>query len=642
MFVGHPLQRALVVLVAIKVAGLVLVFDPAALQAFDLPKSLFSRAVEWLLLGTIALAVIRFGVGILPRDRMHVAVGAFVGAVAVSWAFAPLKEISLYGEADRYLGVTFVLDMTVLYAATAIGFRTRADWLILGGALAAVGTLAYVYAFGQKVGLDPLTWSLDVRERPFATLGHPDIFGQVLSSALGALLAAAALARRARWVIIAIVCAVLTLVVMSFVAVRGVVLGVVAGMVVAGALSVMRGDGADPRRRVLAVIAAVAVLALAAVPIGALTPLGDRLTRTIAQGASIDDRIVIYEGAIAAFAARPLAGYGPDAFAVAFAAHRPVRDPLFRGLNAFHTSAHDWLLQTAATLGVLGMFAQLVLIALTSWRLWRAVPRAPLVAGPLLGGTAAYWAHGLVTVGSAGIDWIPWLAAGAVVALDAPPPRARPRNVHAIWQIAILGIAAAFASSGSSALLADRDAQRSAAALRAPDAAAAVALAEQALRRDGSRASYWNQLGVARESQARWRDAAAAYEAAILRSPHVVAYRLNLARARAQQALTGDARDGGLAAALEIARRAVDSDPHEPASHAMVAEIANLLGRSEVALQSSLEAIRLYPWEPRFDQILVAAALRVTDRAQARSAIRTALTFRDSAVLRAALDALSQ
>ena len=127
MFVGHPLQRAIVVLVVAKVAGMVLVFDPAALQAFDLPKSLFSRALEWVLLGTIALAVIHFGVGILPRDRMHVAVGAFVGAVAVSWAFAPLKEISFYGEADRYLGVTFVLDMTVLYAATAIGFRTRGD-----------------------------------------------------------------------------------------------------------------------------------------------------------------------------------------------------------------------------------------------------------------------------------------------------------------------------------------------------------------------------------------------------------------------------------------------------------------------------------------------------------------------------------
>lgn len=52
--------------VTLKIAGVVLVFDPVGLQSFDYPKSLLSRGTEWILVGLVLLAVLRFGTAVVP------------------------------------------------------------------------------------------------------------------------------------------------------------------------------------------------------------------------------------------------------------------------------------------------------------------------------------------------------------------------------------------------------------------------------------------------------------------------------------------------------------------------------------------------------------------------------------------------
>jgi hypothetical protein len=63
-FDASPLRQILVMLVAIKIVGIVLIFDIQGLQAFDFPKSLFSRSMEWLIAGVLVAAIVRFGMRI--------------------------------------------------------------------------------------------------------------------------------------------------------------------------------------------------------------------------------------------------------------------------------------------------------------------------------------------------------------------------------------------------------------------------------------------------------------------------------------------------------------------------------------------------------------------------------------------------
>jgi len=165
------IQQVLVSLVAIKIAGLVLIFDPAGLISFELPKSLFSRAMEWLVAGALLIALARYGLRIIPRSRLHVAVAAIVVVSALSTLFAENRYVALFGEENHYLGLTFVLDMALLYVAVAVAFRHREDWALLGGIMAFATTLVLAYAAIQYRGLDPLGWSVNARSSTFSTLG---------------------------------------------------------------------------------------------------------------------------------------------------------------------------------------------------------------------------------------------------------------------------------------------------------------------------------------------------------------------------------------------------------------------------------------------------------------------------------------
>ncbi|MEK7285474.1 MAG: hypothetical protein AAB114_06385, partial [Chloroflexota bacterium] len=226
------LRQAIVWLVAAKVAGLILIFDPGELHAFDLPKSLYSRSIEWLLLGLIGLVLLRYGTGVVPRTRLHLAVLAFLAANAASAAVAENTYMALYGDWIRYLGLTFLLDMATLYAAVAIAFRRDADWLVLSAAVAVATLVSIGYALVQYAGADPIRWTTDPRVRPFGTLGNPDQFGHLLAVVTSVSLAVAILSTRRPLRVAATAVAVAAIAAASLAATRAVVLGLGAGLLV--------------------------------------------------------------------------------------------------------------------------------------------------------------------------------------------------------------------------------------------------------------------------------------------------------------------------------------------------------------------------------------------------------------------------
>jgi hypothetical protein len=217
--------------VTIKIAGLILIFDPAGLLSFELPKALFSRAMEWLLAGVLLIAFVRYGLGVIPRTRMHAAVAALVVVNAISTLFAENRYIALFGEEDHYLGLTFVLDMAILYLAVAVAFRRLDDWALFGGILALATAVVLGYAAIQYLGRDPIGWNVNSRSGFFSTFGDADTLGRYLSLMFGASVGIAALGRggaraAARW--IAAVIAAATLLAASLSTVRGTLVGIAA------------------------------------------------------------------------------------------------------------------------------------------------------------------------------------------------------------------------------------------------------------------------------------------------------------------------------------------------------------------------------------------------------------------------------
>src|SRR5437899_522432 len=133
------LRKAIAVAVVLKVMGLILVVDwtARATNPFDLPKSLYSRALEWVLLALLLAAFVSWGTSVLPQTRLHLLVVGILAAAVLSTLTAAEPYLATFGTQGRYLGLTFVADMAVLYLAVAVAFRTRRDCGILFAGLAA-------------------------------------------------------------------------------------------------------------------------------------------------------------------------------------------------------------------------------------------------------------------------------------------------------------------------------------------------------------------------------------------------------------------------------------------------------------------------------------------------------------------------
>jgi hypothetical protein len=479
----------------------------------------------------------------------------------------------------------------------------------------------------QFFGRDPLPWSTDLRERPFGTLGNADITAHFLSVSCAAAIGAAALSRDRRARAAAAVIAVATLVASGLVATRGSLLGIGAAMLALGVITVATHG---LRRRTMTIGAAIAVVAGGALALP--TPLGVRIAATL-QGADILDRVAIYQGALAAIASRPILGFGVDGFGVAYPAVRTTQSASF-GADRWTSSAHDWVLQAAATTGVAGLVAFVAVVGATSVGLWRGLARSPAVAGAALLSLSAYLAQGLVTVGSISVDWLPWLGVGVASAVGSPTTgQIAERRVPSLLQAAVLGVAIVGALAGQSA----NDANH--AAKDAYVGADRIGAALRTVRLDPGRALYWRLLGLAYADRGRWRESADAHAESVRLAPYRSDGWISLARARAELALAGDgaARAASLAAAREGARQ----DPNEPSARIGLAEVAYSLGEFDLAVSESVAAIKLLPTDSHYDDVAAAAAARAPDRAAARRSLEEALSVKDSDTLRAARSRLA-
>jgi O-antigen ligase len=543
-------------------------FDPSGLIAFDLPKSLASRAFVWPMAAILGILFITHGRSILPRSHLHVAV---IG-VAATWLIAAWSAedqfLALFGEDDRYLGLTYLADMVILYVACFVAVRSVGDAAVIFGAIAIGAVIALGYAGLQAIGADPFWWQDMSAGRPFSTFGNPDHFGHFLSVLFGLSLGAFIGARGGLGAIVGVLGVTLSLAAASLVATRGTVIGII-GSLVAAPIA--------PATRWRAAMAMTAV-AVALVAIVLVTPLGERVRSTV-LGGEIGDRAMIYAAALRAFAARPFAGYGPDNFRFAYAQHRsrPAEVP---AAAAPQSSAHNWVLDAAVMTGAIGLFALFMLVGLGTFELVAVSRRVTNVGLPLLLGWCAYWAHALVAVGSIAIGWVPWVALGVAVGLDSRVPEQARR--FPLWAVAVLMIAALVATaSGARVFLSNRDALVMEHASATGDTRTALVAAENAVARDPGRAENWNRLGLALDGQGLWGESLDAYREAAARRPYEPIYWANVARSNARLALDGDV--GARAEAITAARRAIEADPNSSVGHTILVEIALAFGMCDIA-----------------------------------------------------------
>lgn len=408
-----------------------LVWLPGVPFLWTFPGAVWARVAVAAAAVCAAWAVLRGGAALrCPSDPFA---GALAGALAVALVsaalgVAPLR--SLFGNLERMGGVVGLVHLAAWYLL----LRTVLDdggWRRMLGALALVAGAAGLAATVQWVagGGPPF--------RAYAPLGNSGPLGGLLATGVFAAAASAAgpeAGRRWRWTVGA--AGGLALVGLAASGTRAAGGGLVLGAAVGGVAWLLRSRGIDARRLApwaagAAVVGAAALVGIAAGAGEEASPSGPsaveatslaelRADRTL--GMRLDAWAAAAEGA----AERPLAGWGPENFRIVFDRHGAVvrSERVTQALS--YDRAHDFFAEAAATGGLPGLLAAL-LVAFAA--LWTALGAAldPSATGPVEGGALA---AGVVAHGGYLLFWFqdPAVAPAALVLIGLAAHRREGRR----------------------------------------------------------------------------------------------------------------------------------------------------------------------------------------------------------------------
>jgi tetratricopeptide (TPR) repeat protein len=593
-----------------------------------------------------------------------------VGLLAVILLLASFAgvslSLSLWGSLERGQGTVTQLSYLVLFLIVAAYCApcTRQRRLVI--ALVVTGVPIVLIAFAQSLGWRPLPLVTDARSPVFATLGRANFVGAYLAMLLPLTLALTTTAQENAHRFALAVLAVGEVVVLGLTDARGAWLAAAVGIAF---FAVLAGGGRlTDRWRYLA------WAGLAALILGG--PLSAVWLSTRQQG-SPAARIAIWRSALQLIRERPLLGYGPEALVLVFPRVFPPELVYYQGRQFFVDRAHNWVLDWAVSTGFVGLLAYLLVLIVWAVLAGQALQRAKHRRHRLLlvGAVAAVGAN--LTNNLLSFDVTPtamasWMLMGLVAAgvrgrpNPAPIARLSPWRKAAALVVASLVALSLFFVTGRP-LLADVALKRSVDLARAGNKQAAIAVAQQAVRRRPTEPTYRENLSRLYWDQARrvpkplpWLERA---ERALLaaRDLRPQDFRLWLAVADFYAAAASDfgantlpQADAAFAQAARLApnhavvyagwghivleadqperalpllQRAVALDTTDPRAYIALGDAELALGRREAALAAYRESVRLEPeWSTA--HAALAGALWLSGRSdEARGALTRAMAL---------------
>lgn len=352
-----------------------LVFSAQTIESFETAKAV---VLLWTGASVVALVALdgQHWRGSLRSEKLDVAVLLLLLSGVLSTLFSISPRTSIIGAQDSFGGLLTQLALGSLYLASRLWLRDTAQWKRLLGAPVAAAGLSAGYALAQVGGLDPFEWSHTSHApggglRAFSTLGQPNSLAAYLAMVLPLALHFARHATRpvARGA--------------SSLAAAAAVGAIIASTSRSGWLALVAvlaflllRPGPEARGRARTAGAALA-LAGAVLVVMSWLPAGitvwDGIERRIHRIGDAGGRPALWSAAVQMAWQQPALGVGVDCFRLAFPAVRPLGYDLV-DWNRWPVKAHSDFLHMAATQGLLGATAALLLVrgfVLSGWRALR-------------------------------------------------------------------------------------------------------------------------------------------------------------------------------------------------------------------------------------------------------------------------------
>lgn len=545
-----------------------LAFSPQTYDSYVLPKLLVART---LLLGLVVLQVLRAAADgrlNLKRTSLDIPLGMFAVSALISTALAHNVNTGVFGTYSRYDGLLTTITYFGLFWFVVQSLQGPED---ARGLLRAL--LADAYVFGLLVigGAISDAATTDSLPPQSATLGNANVAGTFLAMALPLALFEFFVASSWTARLLALNAVVVIGVALAFTFSRSSWFGLAVAL-----LWLLVGWRMASAR---VAIAAIVVGAVGFVLVAGLQPgpgglereLGQRLTSVFNQ-AGWGSRPHIWRDSLSLVSSRPLLGYGPDNFGLVYPGFQTGEwERSAKGDALQIDKAHAETLQVAATQGLVGVAAYLLILVMFVRSFWRS--RRDELAVAAFGAVVAYQVALQVNFTALGSALPFWIMAGAAMTIWEVPSKQRAIDLsrRPIARVAgATSVAAAALALAALLVAAPYAADSSLREAVAADAVGDIGAARQSAARARELVPYESvyevEVGNIAFEMGMWTEARSAYRSASALGTYNPLVLRNLALV--------DIRLGRTDEALEAARQALALNPFDPANRALVDQLA--------------------------------------------------------------------
>lgn len=330
----------------------------------------FRVGVEVLLVLYVAI-VLKDRKSLPPRSPLLWVVFAYLTLLVVATVVSLDPHRSWWGSLARMDGTFAILHYAAFFVMLAGLFHTRRDWAIFFNFSLAVSVVVGAYAMGERIarGYPGVISTLD--GRPF--LAAYAMF-QVFLAGLSISWARTRVARG--WAMAALGLNLFTLYLSGE---RGALVGLGVGLLVLAVVILVRGMGGRPLRLAAMTVIAILVAAPFLLHYGRGTAIVqsnlvlDRLAEISLNDSSTMGRLIGLEVSGRAFEARPVFGYGPELFLVAYSRNFNPKQLAYE--QSWMDRSHNKLADVLVMEGLTGLLAYLSVFVAAGWLLYGVLKR---------------------------------------------------------------------------------------------------------------------------------------------------------------------------------------------------------------------------------------------------------------------------
>ena len=391
-----------------------LVVSEKTLFPFIVGKAIYSRAMIEIVFGLWVLLAYKYPSYRLPRSWLLVAFAIYLVVALLAGATGVSFQRSLWSTYERMQGLVDLAHWFLFVLVVASAFRSMRDWRYLLNANLAVSLVMALLGVAQRYDVSlPIYEFLERADRLDITLGNPTFVGayMLVNVFIGMALlshsfhppspeAIIAVARRRRrrrrarsgrgdgailwWRLFWITTIALNLWMLVLSGTRGAFIGMLAALVAIGVAYVLWGQITLLKRLALGLLSFVVVVTLVfafARDTEAFKKVADssvmlsRVAELDLHDRSVVNRLEAHRAGVEGFMARPLLGWGPENYIVAWANYFDPGPDVNPWRKQVFDQAHNKLLEELTTKGLLGFSSYVAVWGLVFWVIVRRLRR---------------------------------------------------------------------------------------------------------------------------------------------------------------------------------------------------------------------------------------------------------------------------